>query len=65
MLTGTSEGFIALWSWGDWGDYTDRFVGHSQPVNSIISLNEDTILTGCDDGFLRYVHSLDQCSDLI
>lgn len=54
MLTGTSVGVISIWSWDDWGDLTDRFVGHPQSVDSIVALDDGTIATGGSDGIIRY-----------
>ena len=44
-----------IWSWGDWGDVTDRFTGHPDSVDKIVKYDEDTILTGSADGLIRVV----------
>jgi len=53
VAVGTQEGIIAIWSWGDWGDMSDRFVGHPNSVDTIVVLDEDTIATGSSDGIIR------------
>jgi hypothetical protein len=46
---------LTLWSWGDWGDFNDRIVGHPKSIDAICKLDEDTICTGSSDGLIRYV----------
>eukprot|EP00960_Hanusia_phi_P021537 637504-Hanusia_phi.AAC.1 len=33
VVCGTQSGILAIFSWGDWGDFNDRFVGHPQVGN--------------------------------
>lgn len=40
------------------GDCTDRFVGHPESVDSILKIDEDTILTASSDGIIRIVSIL-------
>ncbi|KAI9309046.1 WD40-repeat-containing domain protein [Cunninghamella echinulata] len=54
-VVGSQEGILSLWSWGDWGDYTDRIVGHPSSIDAICKLDEDTICTGSSDGIIRLV----------
>ncbi|KAI9484803.1 WD40-repeat-containing domain protein [Zychaea mexicana] len=54
-VVGSQEGILSLWSWGDWGDYNDRIVGHPNSIDTICKLDEDTICTGSSDGIIRYV----------
>ncbi|CAO3647458.1 unnamed protein product [Cunninghamella blakesleeana] len=54
-VVGSQEGILSLWSWGDWGDYTDRIVGHPNSIDAICKLDEDTICTGSSDGIIRLV----------
>lgn len=53
-VVGTQEGVLTLWSWGDWGDYNDRIIGHPNSIDAICKLDEDTICTGSSDGLIRY-----------
>ncbi|KAI9255485.1 WD40-repeat-containing domain protein [Sporodiniella umbellata] len=52
-VVGTQEGILSLWTWGDWGDYKDRIVGHPNSIDAICKLDEDTICTGSSDGIIR------------
>lgn len=54
-VVGTQDGVLTLWSWGDWGDYNDRIMGHPNSIDAICKLDEDTICTGSSDGIIRYV----------
>ena len=58
VLAGTSEGIINLFSWGDFGDCNDRIVGHPGSIDAMVAYDEDTILTGCEDGLIRAVSIL-------
>ncbi|KAI7898676.1 WD40-repeat-containing domain protein [Cokeromyces recurvatus] len=52
-VVGTQDGILSLWSWGDWGDYNDRIIGHPNSIEAICKLDEDTICTGSSDGIIR------------
>lgn len=52
-LVGSQEGILSLWTWGDWGDYKDRIVGHPNSIDSICKLDEDTVCTASGDGLIR------------
>ncbi|OAD70811.1 hypothetical protein PHYBLDRAFT_4670, partial [Phycomyces blakesleeanus NRRL 1555(-)] len=57
-VVGSQEGILSLWSWGDWGDYKDRIVGHPHSIDAICKIDEDTICTGSSDGMIRVVSIL-------
>ncbi|KAI8140985.1 WD40-repeat-containing domain protein [Fennellomyces sp. T-0311] len=57
-IVGSQEGVLSLWSWGDWGDYNDRIMGHPNSIDTICKLDEDTICTGSSDGIIRIVSVL-------
>lgn len=54
-IVGTQDGVLSLWSWGDWGDYNDRIIGHPNSIEAICKLDEDTVATGSSDGIIRLV----------
>jgi WD repeat-containing protein 55 len=58
VVCGTGQGVLALWSWGTWGDISDRFPGHPASVDALLKIDEDTLLTGSSDGLLRVVQIL-------
>jgi len=39
-VLGTQSGILAIFSWGNWGDMTDRFIGHPQSVESMCKVDE-------------------------
>jgi len=61
----SSEGVIMLFKWDWFGDFKDRIIGHPCCIDAMvgdflmsnlqIKINENTLITGCDDGFLRGV----------
>lgn len=55
VVCGTGEGVLAVWSWGTFGDVSDRFPGHPQSIDALLKVDEDTLLTGSSDGLIRVV----------
>ena len=55
VICGTQQGVLAVWSWGTWGDISDRFPGHPASIDALCKVDEDTLLTGSSDGLLRLV----------
>nr|AIZ68147.1 WD repeat-containing protein 55 [Ornithogalum saundersiae] len=55
VVCGTESGALLLYSWGHFEDCSDRFLGHTQPVNSLLKLDEDTVISGSEDGLIRLV----------
>lgn len=60
VVTGTQDGILLLWDWGKWTwsetEYDqgpERFTGHPQSIDSILVVDEDTIVTGSSDGLIR------------
>eukprot|EP00123_Amoebidium_parasiticum_P020460 comp50296_c0_seq1/m.47636 comp50296_c0_seq1/g.47636 ORF comp50296_c0_seq1/g.47636 comp50296_c0_seq1/m.47636 type:complete len:349 (-) comp50296_c0_seq1:241-1287(-) len=55
VVCGTQEGVLDIFSWGQWGDLSDRFVGHPLSVDSVVALNDELLCTGSSDGLIRVV----------
>ena len=53
VVCGTGEGVLCMWSWGTWGDISDRFPGHPQSIDALLKVDENTMLTGSSDGLIR------------
>lgn len=58
VVVGSQEGVLNIYSWGDWGDCTDRFIGHPNSIDTICKIDEDTVATGSSDGIIRYSANL-------
>ena len=58
VVTASGEGILSLFSWDWFGDCNDRIVGHPGSVDAIVKFDEDTIITGCEDGLIRAVSVL-------
>jgi WD40 repeat protein len=55
VVVGSQEGVLNIWSWGTWGDISDRFPGHPMSIDALLKVDENTILTGSSDGVVRVV----------
>ncbi|CAK4736802.1 unnamed protein product [Aphanomyces euteiches] len=55
VVCGSQDGVLVIFSWDTWGDMSDRFPGHPDSVETILKVDEDTILTGSSDGIIRVV----------
>jgi WD repeat-containing protein 55 len=58
VVAGTQQGVLAIWSWGTWGDISDRFptiCPSGNSLDAILKLDEDTFLAGTSDGVIRVV----------
>ena len=53
VVCGTQDGVLGVFKWGQWADVSDRVPGHPSSVESILKLDEDTIITGSSDGLIR------------
>jgi WD repeat-containing protein 55 len=58
VLVSTSEGTINVFSWDWFGDCNDRIVGHPGSIDTMIKYDEDTVITGSEDGLIRAVSVL-------
>ncbi|CAI2175530.1 11210_t:CDS:2 [Funneliformis geosporum] len=54
-VVGTQEGIINLFTWNNWGDTSDRIVGHPQSIDTLVKINEDLVCTGSSDGIIRLI----------
>jgi WD40 repeat protein len=55
VVCGSQDGVIQVFSWGRWGDCSDRFPGHPQTVDCMLKIDERTVITGSSDGLIRVV----------
>ncbi|OAY62895.1 WD repeat-containing protein 55, partial [Ananas comosus] len=55
VICGTQTGALLLYSWGHFKDCSDRFLGHPMSVDTLLKLDEDTIISGSEDGVIRLV----------
>jgi len=53
VVVSTSEGVINLFSWDWFGDCNDRLMGHPNSIDTMVKYDEDTIITGSEDGLIR------------
>lgn len=55
VLCSSSAGSIFIFKWDWFGNCMDIIRGHNQSVDTMCKLDENTILTGSEDGYLRGV----------
>jgi WD40 repeat protein len=58
VLVSTGEGVINIFTWDWFGDCNDRIIGHPNSVDTMIKFDEDTVITGSEDGLVRAVSVL-------
>jgi WD40 repeat protein len=56
VVCGCGDGVLNIWSWGEWGDVSDRFPGHPSSIDACIAVNDNMVCTGCLDGAVRFDH---------
>ena len=49
------SGTVGIFSWGDFGDVSDRLLGHPESVDAMVALSDDIVVTGSSDGMVRVV----------
>ena len=52
-MCGTSEGVLLVYNWGEWDGASDCFPGHPSSVETLLKLDESTILTGSSGALER------------
>ena len=55
LLAGYQSGVVGIFSWGRWGDVSDRLLGHPDSVDSLVALTSDVLISGSSDGLVRVV----------
>mmetsp|Transcript_38005 Transcript_38005/g.62851 ORF Transcript_38005/g.62851 Transcript_38005/m.62851 type:complete len:301 (+) Transcript_38005:3-905(+) len=55
LLCGTQSGVLGIFSWGDFGDVSDRLVGHPDAIDAMVAYDDDVVFTGSSDGLIRAV----------
>lgn len=57
-MCGSQGGVLNLFSFGYWGDISDRYPGgHPESIDTIVKISENVIVTGSSDGLIRYIQS--------
>ncbi|XP_068636648.1 WD repeat-containing protein 55-like [Aristolochia californica] len=53
VVCGTQTGALFLYSWGYFQDWSDSFRGPSTSIDALLKLDEDTLISGSEDGVIR------------
>ena len=54
VAVGTTEGVIQMYKWDWFGDCKTRINRHSFGIECLLKYNEDTLIAGCEDGWVRF-----------
>jgi WD repeat-containing protein 55 len=49
------EGVLYFFNWKQFGNMSDRYPAHSAGIECLLSVEQLTLITGCDDGKIRFV----------
>jgi hypothetical protein len=55
VLCSSNQGTIFIFKWDYFGDCSDIIRGHNSSIDSMLKIDENTIVTGSEDGYLRAV----------
>lgn len=55
IVSSGSEGAILLFKWGKFEESSARILGHPNSVDTMVKLDDRTLITGSEDGFVRGV----------
>lgn len=58
VVCGGSTGLLSVFTWDKWADRSSVCPGHFESVDCMVPVDENTIITGCDDGIIRIVSIL-------
>jgi len=56
VVCGSQDGVLNIFTWGDFGDISDRFPGHPSGIGAMVKFDEDVVLTGANDGVIRVMN---------
>ena len=55
VLCGTQAGVVHVFDWGAWGEPVRSYRGHPNSIESILAVDNNTIITASSDGLIRVV----------
>lgn len=53
VICGSATGVLNIYSWGEWGDISDRYPTEHSEVESICTVSDDIVCIGTDDGKIQ------------
>ena len=56
IVGGCQSGIINIWDADDWGSISDCFPGHPESVQTLVKIDEDTMLSGSSDDLIRVMN---------
>jgi len=56
IAVGSGAGTVYMFSKDQYGLHSDQFPGHPDSINTMLSITDNVVMTGCEDGNIRAVH---------
>lgn len=56
VVVGTNKGKYLIFNWNQFGLHSDVFPGPKHPINAIVPITENIVVTAHDDGIIRATH---------
>ena len=53
LVAGCGNGKLYMYHWKQFGYHSAEFPGHPAPINSLVAVTDNVIITACDDGAIR------------
>eukprot|EP01126_Amoeba_proteus_P059673 TRINITY_DN7815_c0_g1_i14.p1 TRINITY_DN7815_c0_g1~~TRINITY_DN7815_c0_g1_i14.p1 ORF type:complete len:256 (-),score=48.56 TRINITY_DN7815_c0_g1_i14:65-832(-) len=57
VVCGSQTGNLNIFAWDEWGNIRNRFPGHPESIDTMVTLTDDVICTGSSDGLIRFFFS--------
>ena len=56
VVTGAQTGAASIYAWDKWDEPPDRIVVSTEAVDALLRYDEDTLISGGEDGLLRLIN---------
>ncbi len=56
VVCSTMDGVLYFFNWKEFGNMSDRFPGHPGGIECLTTLDQSLLVTGCEDGKIRFDH---------
>ena len=53
IVCSTMEGVLYFFNWKEFNNMSDRFPGHPAGIECLTTLDDLSLITGCEDGNIR------------
>ncbi len=57
VVCGDGEGVLMIYTWGLWGDITDRYPSQPHSIDCMVRVSDSVVCAGSMDGAIRYLEN--------